>query len=620
MPFIKPLSIPIKPLTSARRNQQNRNGKRTSGRAGGWVGNKRNIQDQDRNPQPDRGKGELPDIPNEVDTGRLEPVGELFGGTLLVSPNEAVHPFDCGLWPSSPFCNPEDAVNIGSFLDLSVDVYDNGHETVMVVQPVIAWLSFPPTIVAYRYGDPPQKTPKTEPNFPPQTTFYPVPQGTETQAGCIYIVEYEIIQSGYSSWTYWAHFGPIEGVAIIQYEPTRRVYPLIGSGFDLSLPWYASDYGEAVISHGDADYPDPRLWKGPLYSPKPHYRRYSLYYSNSPDAPTVGEIRVYLADLNVLSPEQQLRNYSDQIAWNLEHCGQLYGPLLPPPNSPYSPLPPEMCNCKQIEADLRAIKKFLGVTKEPWIFPISLGSEERETQSIPDIANMMVYFAKQMSGMLGATGEIKIKVKDSSITQEGDQEVELSFPNIAEAIANLTGLAITNQAISSATLDASLRGLFQAGQAFTSAAVGTEQIESIMEWMGFGMKKKSLQVPLAYTPGKESPDKILKDSQVYLSYWDVDDKKSLQDYLNIFIVASEIVKAANFQKLEDPFDYRVRVNHAAANLGERDVDLDSYLDRVEDGFINNASGSTDTTPYGRPYNERPRIRNINKEAGDGNNP
>lgn len=610
MPFIKHISRAIKPLLKQKKNLPIRNGAKTSGRAGGWVGSAKNMQDPRRRPQEKRSSSpEFWEPPQEVDTGRLEPVASFFGGTLLVSPDEAVHPFDCGLWPSSPFCNPEDAVNFDSFIDITPEVTVNSYETVLVIQPTLAWLSLPPMIVAYRYGDPPPKASRTPPRQTDQT-YYPVTGGDNS--GCIYSVSVTFEATQATGGQYVREvvthrifvFGPVGEIAIQEAQ--------IGG----PNPAY-TNAAVLISAHGEAQGRE-EYWTGPLPNPTGWVRGEGASVVQLAQGPIV----FMSAIAELITTEwagDGARFVMDQIIWNADNCPYSNDLLPPPLNQPQNE--DDMgCNCKQIEADLRAIKKFLGVKQEPWVFPSSLGSEEGGTQSIPDIANMMAYFAKQMSGMLGATGEIKIKVKDSSITQEGDQEVELSFPNIAEAIANLTGLAITNQAISSATLDASLRGLFQAGQAFTSAAVGTEQIESIMEWLGFEMKKKSLQVPLAYTPGKESPDKILKDSQVYLSYWDVDDKKSLQDYLNIFIVASEIVKAANFQKLEDPFDYRVRVNHAAANLGERDVDLDSYLDRVEDGFINNASGNTDTTPYGRPYNERPRIRNINKEAGDGNNP
>lgn len=274
--------------------------------------------------------------------------------------------------------------------------------------------------------------------------------------------------------------------------------------------------------------------------------------------------------------------------------------------------------CSSVTKDLRDIKKFLGIGKDPWSVPQDLGRSDTSPETIESIAELMIYFMRQMSGMLGATGEIKIKVKDANLTEEGDQEVELSFPNISEAIANLLGLALTSQSINSATLNASMRGLVQAGEAFTSAAVAAEQTEVIMEWLGFPMEKKALDLPLMFTPGETSPDKVLQESRAKVTYWEHGGKGTLQSSLVNYSHAAAIIRAALFERAPTAEAFSGEIKKAAQGLKVQTSDFDSFLERVERGFMD-SDLNTETTPYGRPYEERPRVKKLDRRPDGGTN-
>lgn len=616
MPFIKSKESKTGPLEQRRINHAPQATGTSRKRLGGWAGAKNNVQDKGRSPYPPLNNAAAPiEIPNQVDTGRLEPVAELWGETILISPYESVHPMDCGLWPQSIFCSPADAFDFGKFVGVNVDFYDNGSETVITIAPTIAWLSLPPMIIASRYAIP-FKTPKKQLPQQANSTFYPLPSEFETTAGCIYLVLWDLIQpdgttqiNGGNATT----FGPILGVTKTVNQEINIGPGLAAQGYDQSIDFYYVDYDIYALGHGAAPSIFPNTWTGPNYSPVIG----DLYGGSSPNRTVEGSpatetpsrIRAYLVTPETAPIEEWGLSFQRLYDWNEEHCGKLYGDLLPPPNSPPNGEDPPMCDCKKMEADLKAIKKFLGVKKEPWNVPADLGQKSGGQTTVPDIAEMMIYFMKQMSGMLGATGEMKIKVKDANITQEGNQEVELEFPNLAEAITNLAGLALTNQSIAVATLQASMRGIVQSGQAFTSAAVAAEQTEVIMEWLGFKLQKESFEVPLVYTPGETSPDKFLKESTAKVTYWDVDDKTGLQTYLNAFIEAANLIKASLFQGVVDGTDLSYRTKKAAKELKVTSEDLDSFIESVEQGFPD-LPGSDVANPYGRPYDERPKIRKL----------
>jgi hypothetical protein len=266
----------------------------------------------------------------------------------------------------------------------------------------------------------------------------------------------------------------------------------------------------------------------------------------------------------------------------------------------------------------KCVAPALGVKKLPWNLPANMGNGQG-SQSIDNYAELQVYLLKQLSQMLGQT-EIKVKVKDSNLAQEGDQEVELKFANLSEAIAELTGLALTNQALSSASLNAAMTSTVQAGMAFSTAAVVDKNLGEILEYLGFAVQRRTFEVPLAYTPGKNSPDEFLEDSTAKLSYWRNDDRNTLQNHISTLEQAAAIIRAAFFERISEgddgAEDIKGKIREA---VGGVDGDFDTFLERVETGYIDEP-GTQDLTPYGRPFSERPRIRKISAGGNDdGNN-
>lgn len=85
-----------------------------------------------------------------VNTQRLEPVIQTPVGDIYASPNEAVSPLDCELWPNSPYCNVEDAWDPTGFIGGQIDVYVGANETVVTLTGTLAWTTLPPMVISYR--------------------------------------------------------------------------------------------------------------------------------------------------------------------------------------------------------------------------------------------------------------------------------------------------------------------------------------------------------------------------------------------------------------------------------------------------------------------------------------
>jgi hypothetical protein len=343
--------------------------------------------------------------------------------------------------------------------------------------------------------------------------------------------------------------------------------------------------------------------------------------------------RVEVYAFNPFSGTWMWWNYRNNGAQGTVHPGVLVfpwepQPRLPPPPPPSLPPrspalpedPPMACDCDEIIKLLKKILKTLGADDLPWNLPNNLGSGEGGQQTITNYARLQIYHFTQLSHMLGQT-KIRIKVKDTDLVEEGDQEQELVFQNISEALAEIAGMAMTSQSMGSATLNAALTGVVQSGMAFTTAAVIDKHIEEIIEFLGFSQKRATFRVPLPYTPGKSTPSEILKDTEVNLSYYENVDRRTFQSHAVIMEQAAAIIRAAFWERVGEGPPGAGDVKNKVTDIAEQTFgDFDTFLENVEQGFTG-APGATDVTPYGRPYTERPRIRKIGgTNENDGSNP
>jgi hypothetical protein len=239
----------------------------------------------------------------------------------------------------------------------------------------------------------------------------------------------------------------------------------------------------------------------------------------------------------------------------------------------------------------------------------------------------MVWFAQQMSTLLGDT-EIVITQKDSSLLEEGNQERQLKFENLAEAMADAIGLLLENQAKVDAIYRAAAQGLAQAGVAATSAAKGLEYLEDLVDFLDYETEEKTFDFPLFFTPDKDIPHEALKPSTAKLVYQAFTGKRSFNSFRFTMEQCAAIIRAVYWQRVDD--DSIKRFKDTLGGLRQipkredgsvDEGDLDTFLERVEGGFPEVPGNPDQSTPYGAPYSQRPKIRKLSKGGGnDGANP
>lgn len=232
------------------------------------------------------------------------------------------------------------------------------------------------------------------------------------------------------------------------------------------------------------------------------------------------------------------------------------------------------------------------------------------------------WFLKQFDGLIGQF-PIKINIEDNDLIKTGDQKLEIELPNIAETLAELMGLAITTKSYLDTQLIASMRTLGEVGSTKQQAITTYYLLEAIQDYLGFKTKKKIIEVPYLFNPlvgsDTEIPETIgeaLKDSKQKVIIEESDDKNTLEIHMATLIEAARITKAVNWRKvnindLKNWKDFiKSAVDFATGEAEAEETDLDDLLKDIEEGFINAPGMTNKTEPYGRPYNQRPKIRNL----------
>lgn len=561
--------------------------------------------------------GELPNL-REKDTFAWP-----WGGTIEHTLNKAADPLDCEAWPNSPYCDIASTFDVGNVAGVGIDISANSCGVVVRATPTLFWLTMAPATVIYRRDTPECRPEVPTPAPPPEPFSFGFRPYKFGHWGCIYRIRVRtsITPQEGANWLTTVDdwntdfFGPLEGFDTIYtkytYDSGRVLY--VG-GFRVwahgRAAFYPFGYGDAERPLNNPSWAPTNVWDRGVHSPLLEAQ----------------EIQFEVISLEEIHGGQMAwtpgrdPNLGAKVAFNQQNCRKWK--QLPPPPLPYLE-DPGMCNCKQMEQDLKQIKRLLGADKGGWKLPKSLSGRSTESVSHDNYADLMVWFAGQMSALLGDT-EIVITQKDSSLLEEGNQERQLKFENLAEAMADALGLLLENQAKVDAIYRAAAQGLAQAGVAATSAAKGLEYLEDLVDFLDYETEEKSFDFPLFFTPDKDAPHEALKPSTAKLVYQSFTGKRSFNSFRFTMEQCAAIIRAVYWQRVDE--DSMSRFKGSLDTLrqnanSENEGDLDTFLERIEQGFPEVPGNVDQSQPYGAPYSQRPKIRKLSQGGQpDGSNP
>lgn len=277
-------------------------------------------------------------------------------------------------------------------------------------------------------------------------------------------------------------------------------------------------------------------------------------------------------------------------------------------------MPPmnEQC-CEDIKKLLKIVLKQQG--NFPARVPDLFTKQNPQMIKKESLLEVLLWQTKQLDALLG-NYPIKVEIEDSDLTQAGNQGKKIELPNIAETLAEILGLLLVMQTESSANLDISFKALAEAGQAKKAATIASEFSGANAEFLGYKLEQKKKKMKMLFDPTKEKLDEALVPTEMEYIGYENTDRSDFNDYLRRLLEAAAIIKAVHFVKVKDAGDLYRRMGIDVAALENKfdenkQEDFDVFTEQAEQGFTNVAGSSTPPeTPYGRPWEQRPKIKEI----------
>ena len=279
----------------------------------------------------------------------------------------------------------------------------------------------------------------------------------------------------------------------------------------------------------------------------------------------------------------------------------------------------------------------LGLEDFPLEVPTSLtqvlqdpnGSEDQvEKEKLYSFVDWLFWQNSVIDDLFGQF-PIDIEIEDTDLIKTGNQKLEIRLPNLAETLAELTGKILTNESTINALLAIAQRNLTETGMTKQQAIKNYYLNLANHEYLGFKTNKNVIEVDYLFNPKvldedtkKQTLEKALEPSKLPLVIDVNDDKNTLEGELAVLTEAARIIKARFFRKFTANEDIKGqiinRTKESAALLDKfKEQDLESlaaFFTAVENGFINFDGNLDPGNPYGRPFENRPKVKDENLDA------
>lgn len=242
---------------------------------------------------------------------------------------------------------------------------------------------------------------------------------------------------------------------------------------------------------------------------------------------------------------------------------------------------------------------------------------------------------KQLDALFGQF-PIKIKIEDNDLIKTGDEPLEIELPNLAETLAELTGKTLFNEAMLNLLVNINFRLLNEQGSTKLQGFSTNKMVEEIVDYLGFENQKAKETIRFLYNPSydiqeEEQPnfEEMLKETEIEVDIEECTEKQSFEQKLDQLLFSAAIIQTALYEKVNPNNlskwgdfvkEYKDLVDAFSDDKKKEDDELDQFIEKVEEGFTKETGIIDSNNPYGRPRDQRPRIRKIgNPNSNNGGN-
>lgn len=452
----------------------------------------------------------------------LDPIGD---SGFFMTPEEPADPTDCERYPNSPWCGGT-GIDIDSVFDISPATIEpsisaSGCEICLRIESSLFWISLPDNYICYRSKDPScQPIPDPDPPPPPTPTpggsvgpFTPTPGNFPPGSNCKVITQTRsrFFTNPFTSW---------------QFKHESWGYP--------------SGYYKVVTDSGVSA-------SGEFFE-----NFYHAWYG----------VRVFGGPIELVF---EMGFYNNNTFYEFRHYPKENGCIdrTPPSNVPPNYPPPYRDPCcmaccpsqkdnQEILDLLKRLSRRLGTGDYPIKTPQWLVSNQgNATATHESLTQFNFWLMRQIDALIGEF-PIRIQIQDSDPTEKGAQTKTINLPNLAEAVAEIYGLAAKTSIDSDVHTSFLIRLAAETMAAKTAALIAQDYASANASYLGYQGNQVARKVNFAFDPTElDSLETILKASQQDIIGWKNDDKENVAAYLQKLMFSAGLLKTVFFRKGND---------------------------------------------------------------------
>lgn len=242
-----------------------------------------------------------------------------------------------------------------------------------------------------------------------------------------------------------------------------------------------------------------------------------------------------------------------------------------------------------------------------------------EQTDVHNLPRLITWFVEQFDALMGEW-EVPLEIKDIDTTKQGDQPISMRIPNLAEYAAESMGILLELTTDMKTLINICFKTLAESGQDKQQNFKSYKLVETIADFLGFKYKEKGVEMPLLFTPGKTKITEILQETVLNVPVAEYDEKSNFQMELMRIRKMAAILDAQFFRKIDPSGDVGKQVMkylregaESAEEITEKEDDnFEQFIDDAQIGFINTPGITDRANPYGQPFENRPRIKNLGK--------
>jgi hypothetical protein len=198
----------------------------------------------------------------------------------------------------------------------------------------------------------------------------------------------------------------------------------------------------------------------------------------------------------------------------------------------------------------RLIAERLGTGQFPVEIPTTLLSDDDKAKSIKleSLTEFVGWFVQQVDALVGQF-PVKIDLEDADAQKEGDQKQTIVLPNLAEAIAEIYGVAFQSTYNSSLVVDLVLRHIGESIKNGNMAVETLDYAKAIVKHMGFKGNKVERKVPYFVDPRETADmDKYRKEVELYTQGYEYEDKQTMAAQMQMLVYVAAMLKTIHLNE------------------------------------------------------------------------